>query len=411
MITIEAQGADAIYYTLDGSDPSISSTLYAGSFSIEASKIVKAVAVKSGHADSPIATTWYDLYWWQPLTSESGNGVNSDVYALAYSNGCLYAGGYFDAAGGSPANNIAKWDGTTWSPLGSGLNGPPSGLAVDGSGNLYAGGAFDAAGGNNAACVAKWSSNSWYALGDGVDSNVNALAVDGSGNLYVGGWFTSAGVIQVNRIAKWNSLASSWETLGNGIATPEDYSSYVASLAYSNGYLYTGGNFNNASGVPANNIAKWNGAASTWESLGSGVVLNVLYSGVNALVVDGSGNLYAGGDFNAAGGKPANYIAMWHNSSWSTLGDGVDNQVAGLAVDGSGNLYAGGWFTTAGGIQVNHVAKWNNLASSWEALGEGVDGHVNALAIDSNGNLYVGGYFTSAGGITANRVAKWGKKQ
>ena len=43
------------------------------------------------------------------------------VNALAVSGTNLYAGGYFTTAGGVPANNIAKWDGSAWSALGSGM--------------------------------------------------------------------------------------------------------------------------------------------------------------------------------------------------------------------------------------------------------------------------------------------------
>ena len=35
----------------------------------------------------------------------------------------LYAGGGFTTAGGVPANYIAKWDGSAWSALGSGMDG------------------------------------------------------------------------------------------------------------------------------------------------------------------------------------------------------------------------------------------------------------------------------------------------
>ncbi len=35
----------------------------------------------------------------------------------------VYAGGYFTTAGGSAATNIAKWNGSTWSALGSGMGG------------------------------------------------------------------------------------------------------------------------------------------------------------------------------------------------------------------------------------------------------------------------------------------------
>ena len=43
------------------------------------------------------------------------------VCALAVSGTNLYAGGNFTTAGGVPANYIAKWDGSAWSALGSGI--------------------------------------------------------------------------------------------------------------------------------------------------------------------------------------------------------------------------------------------------------------------------------------------------
>lgn len=74
---------------------------------------------------------------------------------------------------------------------------------------------------------------------------------------------------------------------------------------------------------------------------------------------------------------------------------GTSGNVYALAADGSGNLYAGGDFTVAGGVTANHVAKWNG--SAWAALGTGTNYSINALAADGSGNLYAGGYFTTAG--------------
>ncbi len=56
---------------------------------------------------------------------------------------------------GVSANRVAKWDGVTWSPLGSGMNNSVWRLAVIGP-DLYAGGVFTTAGGVNANYVAKW---------------------------------------------------------------------------------------------------------------------------------------------------------------------------------------------------------------------------------------------------------------
>jgi hypothetical protein len=119
-------------------------------------------------------------------------GVNSSVLAsVVDASGNLYVGGVFTQAGGLPANFIAKWNGSSWSALGSGLNDYVDALAVSGS-NVYAGGGFTTAGGTAAKYVAKWDGSSWPALGSGVNQRVNGLAVLGS-DLYAGGSFTTAG--------------------------------------------------------------------------------------------------------------------------------------------------------------------------------------------------------------------------
>jgi hypothetical protein len=131
--------------------------------------------------------------------------LNGGVNALAVSGSDVYTAGYFTTAGGIAATNIAKWDGSSWSAPGSGISGPPdypyyggsvSALAVSG-GDVYAGGIFTTAGGGAANGIAKWDGNSWSALGSGIRVDlryppVSALAVSGS-ELYAGGNFTTAG--------------------------------------------------------------------------------------------------------------------------------------------------------------------------------------------------------------------------
>jgi hypothetical protein len=166
--------------------------------------------------------------------------MNSVVRALAVSGSDVYAGGKFTNAGGSAANSIAKWDGSSWSALGSGMNGLVSALAVSGS-NIYAGGDFTTAGGSPANYIAEWNGSSWSALGSGMNSVVRALAVSGS-DVYAGGYFTTAGGSPANHIAKWNG--SSWSALGSGIG-PGSYD-HVSALALSGSSLYVGGDFTTA---------------------------------------------------------------------------------------------------------------------------------------------------------------------
>ncbi len=103
----------------------------------------------------------------------------------------LYAGGLFETANGLAANNIAKWNGSAWSALGSGMNSSVVALAVSGT-DLYAGGEFTTAGGVSASRIAKWNGSAWSALGSGVNNSVLALAVSGT-DLFASGLFATAG--------------------------------------------------------------------------------------------------------------------------------------------------------------------------------------------------------------------------
>jgi hypothetical protein len=330
----------------------------------------------------------------------SGVGVGSGEYAAVYAlaadgAGNVFVAGYFDTAGGLPANHIAKWDGNAWSALGSGMNDGAAvyALAVGGT-NLYAGGDFTIVGGLPANDIAKWNGSGWSALSSGtvgIGNSVSAVAVSGT-NLYVGGSFTSAGGLPANYIAKTDGIA--WSALGSGMGNG-DYPPTIFALAVSGGDLYVGGNFTTAGGAPANCIAQWDGGA--WSALGSG-----MDGQVQALAVSGA-NLYAGGNFNTAGGVSAYKIAKWNGSAWSALGSGMNGIVYGLAVSGT-NLYAAGSFGTAGGIPANNIAKWDG--SAWSALGSGINGTVYALAV-SGTSLYAGGQFGTAGGVTAYGTARW----
>ena len=347
----------------------------------------------AGGVDANYIAKWNGSSW-SPL----GTGMDSYVYALACDGNNLYAGGHFTSAGGISANYIAKWNGSIWSPLGGGMDQDVKTMAIDGT-NLYVGGAFTTAGGVSANHVAKWNGISWSSLGTGMDFSVNALAWD-SKNLYAGGDFTTAGGVNANCVAKWNG--SSWSPLGAGLG---DYVTWfgryssVNVLVWDGRSLYAGGIFSLDGGIGASHIAKWDGISWSSADISSGV------SGeVHALAWDGN-NLYAEGGLTNASGGNANYVAKWNGSSWSSLGasSGMDGAVYSLLWDGT-NLYAGGSFRVINGVNANSVAKWDGI--TWSPLGTGMDSSVNALAWDGK-NLYAGGDFTTAGGVSAYHIAKW----
>jgi hypothetical protein len=179
---------------------------------------------------------------------------------------------------------------------------------------LYAGGDFVTAGGLNANNIARWNGSAWAALGSGVNSTVNALAVDNQNVLYAGGAFVTAGGAAVNRIARWNGL--SWSPLGSGMNGP-----VLALDVDDQGILYAGGDFVTAGGVSALRTAQFN--ASSWSGMGSG-----MNNTVTALKVNAQQCLFAGGLFITAGGITANRVARWSDRCRQPFGTVVINNGA-----------------------------------------------------------------------------------
>ena len=333
----------------------------------------------------------------------AGSGIPTVSALTTLPNGDLIAGGFFTTAGGVAARNIARWNGSAWSPLGTGTNNGIRALTVLPSGDLIAGGSFTTAGGVAANRIARWNGSAWSALGTGMNVatslDVLALATLPSGDLIAGGNFTIAGGLTVNGIARWNG--SAWSALGTGMSHP-----VTALTVLPSGDLIAGGTFTTAGGVPANFIARWNGSA--WSPLGTGMIPTGVPC-VNALATLPSGDLIAIGQFSSAGGVSANGIARWNGSSWSALGTGLGGFARfffSLTVLPSGDLFAGGNFTTAGGVGASGIARWNG--SAWSALSAGINNTVNALTKLPNGDLIAAGSFTTiAGGVPANGIARW----
>jgi hypothetical protein len=394
----------------DGTGPALYA---AGSFLEADGAVVNRIAKWTG-------TAWVGL----------GGGMNTHIWDLeVWDDGsgagpCLYAAGEFITAGGVTVNRIARWDGSTWTPLGTGMNGVVRALTVfddagPGGPALIAAGDFTSAGGVTVNRIAKWDGTSWSPFTAGANGPLKTLAVydDGSGAgpaLHAAGSFVGVGLGGVmDNIVKWNETRDAWDPLGRGLGN-----AVLALEIHDDGAgpaMYAAGRFVTAHGTPLLRAAKWNGPDVGWTGLGGGVTGGTVIYDLQSFD-DGSGPaLFAVGDFTTIGGNSISRVAKWDGSSWLPLGSGVNSVAYALAVydDGSGPaLYVAGQFVTAGGITVNRIAKWDGAA--WSPLGPpdnpGVNNTISVMTVFDDGAgpaLYVAGAFTAAGSVPAMRIAKW----
>jgi alpha-tubulin suppressor-like RCC1 family protein len=263
----------------------------------------------------------------------------------------IYVGGTFTTVGSTnlTVNRIARWnpDTLSWSTLSTGLNGTCLCLAADTSGILYAGGAFTTAGGTTVNYISRWNGSTWSVLGTtGVSATCRGIAVDSNNIMYATGDFGSAGgVANTARVARWTGTA--WQAMGTGGLTGAGLIGRAIAVDSSNN-VFVGGDFTTAGGVSASYIARWNGSA--WSALGTG-----LSTSCYSITCDTSNNVYIAGDFGSAGGSTVNQVAKWNGSSWSAFNAGVPTSfiVYTIALDSLNNIVVGGNFTNVDGGSVN----------------------------------------------------------
>jgi hypothetical protein len=291
---------------------------------------------------------------WQTLATT----VDGPIYAMAISGDDIYVGGQFTRAGNVAAANIARYSITTgqWSALGgSGVGGIGTtyvaAIAIRGK-DVFVGGDFAIADVVAAQGVARWDGSQWYPVGTGVNGWVNALAIGSSGELYAGGDFSNAGGVPAREVAKWDG--TKWSALGEGV------NDVVRSMAAGpGGNLYLGGEFSGTGSVASRGLIQWDG--SKWVSMAGGVGGGLLPT-INGIIVVGN-VVYVGGKFESAGGVPVNNIARWDGTGWRGLGSGVDDQIRGMAVGGT-VLYVGGDYNIAGGKASFKFGEWTDVPNS-----------------------------------------------
>jgi YVTN family beta-propeller protein len=359
---------------------------------------------------------------------EGIGGADSQVNAFAVYDGDLYAGGKFTSIGGVRMNNIARWDGTSWTAVGNarrvGVNDRVDSLQVY-DGDLYVGGKFTEAGsGISVNHLAKWngrwsgvvSRNSTLDLPDNIYT-INEMEV-----------YNNELDVVTSEHDPCNSNLYRWDNeffRVVGLSSSTNFPSYgcgdITSLETYNNQLYIAENFiSNIFPYDAFEpyVFKWDGQNVTNFTLPDAHV----YVRYNIVLKSWNGKLYI--TRSEPGGYRYFDINEFDGHNFQEIRGPFYLSVTGSVscFEGYGHkLYVGGDMNTAHfshGVfegAENGIMSWNSSYgwdSSWSSVGYGLwrdDNRipvVNAM-ISYDGYLFMGGKFTGSGGLDFNNIAKY----
>lgn len=133
------------------------------------------------------------------LFSAMGSGLglsfgvgNVNGLVISPTSGIVYAAGDFTNSGSIPLNYIAQWNGSTWLPLGTGMNNTVAEIDINNQEEIIAVGTFTLAGGVTVPRVALWNGSTWVNIDSFIAKGTAtvlyaAVRFHPNGDIYIGG--------------------------------------------------------------------------------------------------------------------------------------------------------------------------------------------------------------------------------
>jgi hypothetical protein len=289
---------------------------------------------------------------WTP----TGGPYGGPVTAFALSGSNILAGTH---AGVYLSGN----NGTTWTPVNTGLTSLDiSSLAVSGS-NIFAG-TRNPYGGIGGIFISSNNGTTWTAVNTGLTNlDISTLTVSGL-NIFAG---TFGGGVFLS-----TNNGTSWTGVNNGLVN------YIQSFAISGNNIFAG----SYGGVY---LSTNNG--NSWTSVSKGLPSK---STIQSLAISGT-NIFAGTDSGRV------YLSNNNGTSWTILNTGLstNNNIYSLAVSGS-NIFAG---------SDNGVYLSNNNGTSWTAVNTGLTNNT-VLSLTVSGTTVFAGTHSGIY-LSSNNGTNW----
>lgn len=335
----------------------------------------------------------------------------------------LIAAGYFEQAGGVPAQSVARWNGESWSAMGPGLGHEVRALMVFDAGAgpaLYGAGTF-----NNP--LRRWTGTAWASVTPppSITRIHAAAAVDtGAGQtIYAFCQRTITPDPAVDGVYRYDG--SAWVRVGAG--DPDAPLTPHAFVSFDDDgpgpgptRVYVGGTRGSRTAC----VARLEG--DDWVPVGEWTMSSPTVYSLAVFDADGDGpalpELWAGGSFTFPDGGPSRrHLARWTGSQWAPVAAGSPSGTVRVMADvsafvGSPALLIGGSFTSVANQSIARLALCDG--AEYSALGPWTPNEAGPVAstpirtagvVDVPGGqrILVGGYFDTIGPLLAQRIALW----
>ena len=378
----------------------------------------------------------YDGSSWTSLAPMLPAGQRISCVAMA-SDGDIVVGGVFSVINGVAAQNIARWNGSSWSAIGSGISTAVTGVDVLLSGDVVALANVTIGSGDVVSSVRRFSAGAWTTVGPAWTDKLSVVRALPNGEFVVarGGQYGSVYRLETNSNGTFwvhfGSLplksefisdiqpidANSVMVVGNGlqlggtdtyslVRLPRGQAAAGQCLSISGGYgkaaLLSDGQFVATASTTkplqvGGYVARWTGA--TWGPLGQSSSRAVSIAAV-AHAPDGA--TFASGMFVDASGATHVGLAKQEAGAWEPLAAGAFSFL-GPMLAGPGGLLACGSLSTdpspTRGIAVRRNGVWTNTPLNTT--------DVRSIAQTADGTLFVGGRYDSTVAGPMKGVAKW----
>jgi len=385
-----------IYYTIDGSDPTQSSTQYTTPIIITTATTIKAKAFASGFDPSNTSTASYTI------------------------SSYIFVGGGFTSFSGTSITRIAKIksDGTldtSFNP-GTGADNQVYYIYPKSDGKILVTGDFITYNGVTKNRLVQLNSDgsidNSFDIGTGFNGNTRSAMVLPSGKVMVDGTFTNYQGLNYKFILRLNSNGS-LDTTFNSLGSAGAGGGGIYSMAIQNdGKIIVGGAFTSYSTYTRNRIARLNTDGSVDTSFDAGTGFNnIVYS----LAIQSDGKILAGGVFTNYDGTHS-YLARLNSngtfdSSFNSSGSGVlgtGPAIYSIAIQSNNKIVIAGMMGTYNGVSRPNLARVNSdgTLDTGFVVGTGANNTVNSAVLQSDGKVLIGGYFSLYNGTSRSRMAR-----